>query len=164
MYNEQYAAITSDLSDKEKSLLVRSLDIPVTTIRSISNRLVSKGLLQRYSGISPIYYTTTDLGYEVASYIQNLFSLEEETDQETYDLSVERWLIVFEITLPSPFGSFMAEETFRDQVMVREAIEARAVSLGHASMRSKYQTASKITAVSREVFQLPSDIEIIQFS
>jgi hypothetical protein len=158
MYNAQYAEIASGLSEVDKSLLVKSLDMPITTVPSISGKLVSAGLLQRYSGMSPVYYTTTDLGYAVASYLQNLFNIE--NDSEVYDANVERWKIVFEISIPKPFGSFMTSETFRDQVFIEEAIEARAVSSGHAIMRGRYQTASRIVAVSRETYQLPSDIEI----
>ena len=161
MYNKQYAEIASSLTDTEKSLLVKALDNPVTTTPAVSRKLVDLDLLLPYSGMSPMYFITTDLGYALATWLQSVFELE--VDQEVYDSSLERWKVVFEITMPKPYGSFMAVETFRDQVMVSEALESRAVSLGNSIMRNRYQTASRIRAISREVYQLPSDLDIIQF-
>jgi hypothetical protein len=161
MYNEQYAEIASGLTDTEKSLLVKALDVPVTTIQLISRKLIDLGLIIPYSGMSPMYFTTTDLGYALATWLQSLFGIE--NDQEVYDSNLERWRVVFEITILKLYGSFTANETFRDQVMVNEALESRAVSLGHSIMRNRYQTASRIRAISREVYQLPSDLDAIQF-
>ena len=162
MYNEQYAEIASGLTDTEKTVLVKSLDTPVTTIPAISKKLIGLDLLLPYSGMSPMYFVTTDLGYAVATWIQSLFTME--SDQEVYDSNLERWKVVFEISMPKPYGSFMAMETFRDQVTVNEALESRAVSLGHSIMRNRYQTASRIRAIFRETYQLPSDMDnVIQF-
>jgi hypothetical protein len=162
MYNEQYATISETLTDTERSLLVKALDVPITTTTGVSRKLVSLGLLTLYSGFSPAYFTTTDLGYSVATWIQSLFIFG--NDQEVYDSNLERWKVVFEVSMPKPYGSFMAIETFRDQVMVSEALESRAISLGHSMMRSRYQTASRIRVISREVYQLPLDMgNIIQF-
>jgi hypothetical protein len=159
MYNKQYEDIISGLSDSEQSLLVKSLNGPITTTPVIAVRMITKSLLTLYSGGSPTsYYITTDLGYEVASYIESIFTAYEE--QEEDDSGIDRWRIVFEIVIPRPYGSFMSTEVFRDQIFLRDTIEARAVSTGHSIMRSRYQTASRIRAVSREAYQLPSDIDI----
>lgn len=154
MYNVEYEKITQGLNSREKDLLVKALDNPVKSIPSVITHLTELGLIEVYQ---PGSYTTTNLGYDVASYLQNQFSLIE--DEESYDEAKERWRITFDIVIPKKYGSFMAVEQFRDHVFVSEALESRAVSVAHSMMRNRYQTASRIRVISRETFQLPSDID-----
>ena len=154
MYNLEYERIAENLNTREKNLLVKSLDNPIKSIPSIINHLTELGLIEVYE---PGSYTTTDLGYNVASYLQNQFSIQE--DEETYDEARERWRITFDVVMPRKYGSFMAIEQFRDHIFVNEALESRAVSVAHSLLRNRYPTASRIRVISRETFQLPSDID-----
>ncbi len=154
MYNIEYERISQKLNSKEKSIFVKSLDNPIKSIPSIIDKLTTLGLIEVYE---PGLYTTTDLGYEIATYIQSQFSIQD--NDIAYDEARERWRVGFEIVMPRPYGSFMAVEQFRDQVFVSEALESRAVSAAHSVIRSRYPTASRIRVVSREVYQLPIDLD-----
>ena len=157
MYNLEYEAIIGGLTQTEKELLVKALDQPVKTVPATASKLIAADLIAPYDGGS---YTTSDLGYEVATYVQSQFTYEE--SEEVYDANRLRWRIVFDIVMPRPYGSFMATEQFKDHVFLSEAIESKAVSSGHSIIRARYPTASRIRAFSREVFQLPKDEALSQ--